>query len=73
MSKGGRPIGTEALNETSRGENWSKMKAAGGTKLGMENPNGKNKWFEHPDGHPDAGLPGVPAHHGGGHVHSING
>ena len=38
----------------------------------MENPNGKNKWFEHPDGHPDAGLPGVPDHHSGGHIHSTN-
>lgn len=32
----------------------------------------KNKWFEHPDGHPDAGQPGVPKHHESGHIHSVN-
>lgn len=48
------------------------MKAEGAKKLGMKNPNGKNHWFEHPDGHPDAGQPGVPEHHNSGHIHSIN-
>ena len=48
------------------------MKADGAKKLGRENPNGKNYWFEHPDGHPDAGLPGIPEHHGSGHIHAVN-
>jgi len=40
--------------------------------LGRSNPKGKNSWFEHPDGHPDAKSPNIPAHHGEGHVHSVN-
>ena len=42
------------------------------TKLGAENPSGKNKWFEHPDGHPDAGQVGIPSHHNSGHIHAVN-
>ena len=71
-SKGGQTIGMDDLNPTSRGSNWARMKAGGGKKLGMTNPNGKNKWVEHPDGHPDAGQPNIPSHHYSGHVHSIN-
>ncbi len=25
-----------------------------------------------PDGHPDAGLPDIPKHHGSGHIHAVN-
>ncbi|MBN6075087.1 hypothetical protein HYE60_07500 [Aggregatibacter actinomycetemcomitans] len=32
----------------------------------------KNYWMEHPDGHPDAGQPGIPAHHGSPHIHAVN-
>ena len=28
--------------------------------------------MEHPDGHSDAGNPGIPEYHGRGHIHSIN-
>nr|WP_237712659.1 RHS repeat-associated core domain-containing protein [Dickeya zeae] len=72
VSKGGQDIEINRLNEDSRGENWSKMKSSGATKLGRENPQGKNYWFEHPDGHPDAGQPNIPEHHGSGHVHAVN-
>ena len=60
------------LRPNSRGEAWVNMKSEGGKKLGMENPKGKNEWFEHPDGHPDAGQPGIPAHHSSGHIHTIS-
>ena len=71
-SRGGRDIEINRLNEDSRGDSWSKMKSNGATKLGQENPRGKNHWFEHPDGHPDAGQPGIPEHHGSGHVHAVS-
>lgn len=48
------------------------MKSKKATKLGREYKYGPNKWFEHPDGHPDAGLPNIPKHHDSGHVHSVN-
>ncbi len=71
-SKGGEEIGLNDLNPTSRGKNWQQMKGKGAKKLGQRNPNGKNQWMEHPDGHPDAGQPNVPKHHDSGHVHSTN-
>ncbi|SCZ74349.1 RHS repeat domain-containing protein, partial [Photorhabdus luminescens] len=71
-SRGGQDIGIDELNASSRGDNWGKMKAEGGKKLGRRNPNGKNNWFEHPDGHPDAGQPGIPEHHSGGHIHAVD-
>ena len=73
--RGGEYISLDDLNVTSRGENWVKMKANGGQSLGRRsrrNPNGKNHWFEHPDGHPDAGQTGIPEHHSNGHVHAID-
>jgi len=72
VSRGGRNIGIDELNPTSRGRAWSEMKSDGGKSLGRENRYGKNKWFEHPDGHPDAGQPSVPKHHESGHIHSVN-
>lgn len=72
ISRGGENIGLDDLNPSSRGVNWGKMKAEGGQSLGRRNPNGKNQWFEHPDGHPDAGQPGIPEHHSGGHIHAID-
>jgi len=72
VSKGGKDIPLEKLNSSSRGAKWNRMKADGAKKLGRENPNGKNYWFEHPDGHPDAGLPDIPKHHGSGHIHAVN-
>lgn len=72
ISRGGENIGLDDLNLTSRGNNWGKMKANGGQSLGRRNPNGKNQWFEHPDGHPDAGQAGIPEHHSGGHIHAID-
>jgi len=72
ISRGGENISLDDLNVTSRGENWGKMKANGGQSLGRRNPNGKNHWFEHPDGHPDAGQTGIPEHHSNGHVHAID-
>ena len=71
-SRGGQDIGIDELKDSSRGDNWEKMKADGATKLGRKNANGKNYWFEHPDGHPDAGQPGIPKHHDSGHIHSVN-
>ncbi|WP_084935436.1 RHS repeat-associated core domain-containing protein [Pantoea rwandensis] len=72
VSRGGEPIDIDKLRPNSRGETWANMKSEGGKKLGMENPKGKNEWFEHPDGHPDAGQPGIPAHHSSGHIHAIS-
>ncbi|EAB9928857.1 hypothetical protein D7O28_22680, partial [Salmonella enterica subsp. enterica] len=72
ISRGGENIGLDDLNPSSRGVNWAKMKAEGGQSLGRRNPNGKNQWFEHPDGHPDAGQSGIPEHHSGGHIHAID-
>ena len=71
-SKGGEDIPIEDLKESSRGQNWEKMKANGAKKLGAKNPKGKNEWMEHPDGHPDAGEHGIPEHHNGGHVHAVD-
>lgn len=48
------------------------MKSSGAKSLGQKNAKGKNYWFEHPDGHPDAGSIGVPKHHESGHIHSVN-
>ena len=72
QSKGGKPIGINELNESSRGKRWRVMKSNNVENLGAKNPRGKNQWMEHPDGHPDAGKEGVPKHHGAGHIHSIN-
>ncbi|MGG7670775.1 hypothetical protein ACQ4OC_19350, partial [Yersinia sp. J1] len=72
VSRGGQDISLNDLNPTSRGDKWGKMKADGAQKLGRRNPNGKNQWFEHPDGHPDAGMPNIPKHHDSAHIHSIN-
>ena len=72
LSKGGQNIEMNELNASSRGTNWSQMKQRGATSLGRSNKYGKNKWMEHPDGHPDAGAPGVPEHHSSGHIHSTN-
>jgi RHS repeat-associated protein len=72
VSRGGQDIKLNDLNPTSRGDRWRKMKADGAQKLGRSNPNGKNQWFEHTDGHPDSGLPDIPKHHDSGHIHSTN-
>jgi hypothetical protein len=49
------------------------MMAVGTTKLGRRNAlPGKNYYFEHTDGHPDAGQPGIPKHHDSGHIHAVN-
>ncbi|MCD8413653.1 RHS repeat domain-containing protein, partial [Tenacibaculum finnmarkense] len=72
LSKGGEKINMNDLNPSSRGRNWEKMKADGATNVGNRNPNGRNQWMEHPDKHPDAGEPNVPAHHSQGHVHATN-
>ena len=71
-SKGGEKTGMNELNPSSRGKNWENMKEKGAKDLGARNPNGKNQWMEHPDGHPDAGKKNVPEHHDKGHVHSTN-
>lgn len=71
ISRGGENIGLDDLNPSSRGVNWAKMNAEGVQSLGRRNPNGKNQWLKHPDGHPDAGQPGIPEHHSGGHIHAI--
>ena len=71
-SKGGEDILMGNLNPSSRGSIWERMKRFGARILGRRNPKGKNQWVEHPDGHPDAGLPGVPKHHSNGHIHSTN-
>ncbi|MCS2154605.1 DUF6531 domain-containing protein [Scandinavium goeteborgense] len=72
VSRGGQNITLEDLRVGSRGGNWTKMKAEGGKTLGRRNPAGKNEWFEHPDGHPDAGQLGIPDYHSGGHIHAID-
>ncbi len=71
ISRRGQDIKFSDLNESSRGVNWGNMKADGAQKLGRRNPHGKNKWFEHPDGHPDAGQLGIPEHHAEGHIHAV--
>jgi hypothetical protein len=48
------------------------MKSAGAKSLGQKQTKGKNYWFEHPDGHADAGSPEVPKHHDSRHIHSVN-
>lgn len=68
----GEYISLDDLNVTSRGANWGKMKANGKQSLGRRNPNGKNHWFEHPNGHPDAGQTVIPEHHSSGHVHAVD-
>lgn len=72
QSKGGERIDINELSESSRGKKWGEMRYRNAESLGARNPKGKNYWMEHPGGHPDAGLPGVPKHHEGGHVHSVN-
>ncbi|WP_276529609.1 RHS repeat domain-containing protein, partial [Lelliottia aquatilis] len=72
VSRGGQDIKLDDLKASSRGENWAKMKSEGGKKLGRRNPTGKNEWFEHPDGHPDAGQSGIPDYHSDGHIHAID-
>jgi hypothetical protein len=68
-SKGGEDILIDELRESSRGNFWKRMMARGAKILGKRNPKGKNKWMEHPDGHPN--KPG-PKHHRSGHVHATN-
>ena len=73
--KGGEAIPLDKLKESSRGKNWNKMKENGATSIGAKkkgSEKGKSEWMDHPDGHPDAGKPGVPKHHGQGHVHATN-
>ncbi|WP_370276874.1 RHS repeat-associated core domain-containing protein [Kosakonia sp. CCTCC M2018092] len=72
ISRGGENIAMDDLNSTSRGTKWNVMKKDKAQSLGRRNPNGKNYWFEHPDGHPDAGKPGVPEHHSSGHIHATD-
>jgi hypothetical protein len=72
LSKGGENIEMDRLNPTSRGKNWNEMKNRGARSLGREHKSGKEYYFEHPDGHPDAGRPGVDEHHDSGHVHAVN-
>ena len=73
QSRGGRAIPIDELYETSRGREFSERKSKGVKSLGAENShNTSNYWMEHPDGHSDAGNPGIPEHHGRGHIHSIN-
>ena len=72
ISRGGENISLDDLNSSSRGSQWGEMKANGGKSLGRRNPTGKNHWFEHPDGHPDAGQNGIPEHHAGGHIHAVD-
>ena len=61
----------EDLNDSSRGKNWNEMKSRGARSLGRERVKGEHV-FEHPDGHPDAGQPGIPKHHDSGHIHAVN-
>ena len=69
-SKGGENIDLNELNESSRGKNYEGMKERGAKSLGRKNPNGLNKFEEHPDGHPKSS--GDAPHHDNGHFHSIN-
>jgi RHS repeat-associated protein len=76
-SRGGQDIPMSDLNESSRGRNWGTRKAAGETSMGRrcdssQLPGDQRHWEDHMDGHPDAGQPGVPAHHGEPHIHSVN-
>ena len=72
-SRGGIAISIDDLHETSRGREFSERKSKGVKSLGAKNGhNHTNYWMEHPDGHSDAGNPGIPEHHGRGHIHSIN-
>jgi RHS repeat-associated protein len=73
--KGGEHIPLDKVKESSRGKNWNKMKENGATSIGAKkkgSEKGKSEWMDHPDGHPDAGKPGVPKYHGQGHIHSAN-
>ena len=72
VSKGGEVILIDELNASSRGKNVAEIMRQGGGNLGRRNPIGKEKIFDHPDGHPDAGQPGVPSHHDHPHVHATN-
>ena len=73
QSRGGIAISIDDLHETSRGREFSERKSKGVKSLGAENShNRSNCWMEHPDGHSDAGNPGIPEYHGRGHIHSIN-
>ena len=73
QSRGGIAIPIDELLETSRGREFSERKSRGVKSLGAKNShNTSNYWMEHPDGHSDAGNPGIPEYHGRGHIHSIN-
>ena len=73
QSRGGVAISIDELHETSRGREFSERKSKGVKSLGARNgQNPSNYWMEHPDGHIDAGNPGIPEHHGRGHLHSVN-
>lgn len=69
-SKGGENIGMDKLNKSSQGKNYRKMKENGANSLGRKNPNGKNYYMEHPDGHNSNS--GKASHHNSGHFHSTN-
>ncbi len=69
-SKGGEEIPVSDLNTSSRGRNAAEIQSRGGN-LGRKDDTGASV-FDHPDGHPDAGKPGVPPHHAEPHVHGKN-
>jgi RHS repeat-associated protein len=70
---GGEDILMNILNVDSRGKTWGLMKARGTKKLGRRLPHpDKNEYFEHPDGHPDAGEPNIPKYHDSGHIHAVS-
>jgi RHS repeat-associated protein len=76
-SRGGQDIPLTELNPSSRGKNWLRQKIAGGKSSGRKcDPEQRRgdprQWMDHPDGHPDAGQPGIPAHHASPHIHATN-
>lgn len=71
IAKGGRNITMDDLSDSSRGRNWNEMKSRGARSLGRGRVKAEHV-FEHPDGHPDAGLPGIPKHHDAAHIHAVN-
>ncbi|WP_110948405.1 RHS repeat-associated core domain-containing protein [Pseudomonas bohemica] len=72
LSRGGDIIDIDRVNDSSRGENWNQMKLRGARSVGREHKDKGVSYFEHPDGHPDAGKPGIPKHHESGHIHAVN-
>jgi len=72
VSKGGETIDIDEIKPSSRGDNWSQMKYRGARSVGRKHTDKGVSYFEHPDGHPDAGMPGMPKHHNSGHIHAID-